>query len=209
MIDYMKRLVTFALVISLILIFLMLLVRYFGQINPSAVILAPAGCQSQPCWHGIVPGQTKLTDAVYRLNAEHDVIFNTGVCSTNWSTPLWEGCLQSRDSVTVNRVMLEPHAESHYVLGQAIAHFGVPVAVSGCWIQLDRNTGAQQWNVLLYFRENINILFSFPDKMSRFSPESDVTAIEYFYADVEPPLPFDSPPWKGFHPLAAYRFDGC
>ena len=207
----MKRLLTASAGIAAILVVVLLAVRMVGATNGlQATSLLAAGECEQPCWQGIQPGRTTLTEAeaTLRVNNVVNVSSPHSDLMLRWSSlgdPIWQGSAfrvnakAADESITF--VVLKPPQDA-FNLGDAITIFGDPIVSTLCW-RFDAVPGNVQHPFLaahVYFPGNIEVLAYNPldPRDKRYVPGMAIWSIMYDYPANEPPYRFDAPRWQGF-----------
>jgi len=202
--QIVRRLIVFVTVSILLITVIIMAVRGMGQWlapgSAASTIVTTEDCP-QPCWRGIRPGQTTISEATALLKANRPFIesvyaarqgkdvptLDEAICWTIAVSPRWQGCAGHGvlEAGPVTQVELSPPSGS-FTLGEAIILFGDPVAVQMC----RRFTS-------VYFSDDVEVIVT-TGQAPYLDPRQSVFLVRFLYPNVEPPFRFDIPAWRGF-----------
>lgn len=199
----MRKLLTGTMGFILLLVALIVFVQTVSRLLRSGGVAAriiTADICPQPCWHGIQPGSTTITNAYELLKADTALVDNINLgppgrgvppeqilCWSIVASPRWRGCIGRNltNAGPVNLIELSPPANV-FTLGQAIALFDEPVAVEMC-----------QTYAHIYFEHDVEVVVA-GRRSPALDPQQSILLVRFLYPSSEPPYRFDTPPWQGF-----------
>lgn len=198
----MRRLVMITASLLAICDILILGGRAIGHAKPAprAEFIDPGPC-SQPCWHGIKPGTTTLSEAIARLRADGVFSLDTheqGLCWVPISDRDWSGCLSWKigagPDAPVTGLLLHLPFDT-VTIAEVLPLFGEPLAAKRCW-------RTDTWQAYLIFPSNVALVTrnysTFSGQPERFSPSLTIDQIWYYLPEDAPPYNTNMPLWRGF-----------
>ncbi len=212
----MKRLIIMTGTIALILMLLTIGARIVGnQSVASALARFQANqCSPQPCWHGIRPGQTTLSEAQDILDSDSTISFDAGSEQWCWhadSGTCWDVTLRSwnRDGDKPLGVVAIHPAANALKLGDTLTLFGEPLTSNLCWIAGIRDGDIPDTiarplaAAYLTFKGNLKVIAYNPQRpaVRQLDPNMIVLTI-YYQAGYD----IYTPHWQGFTSPARW---GC
>jgi hypothetical protein len=170
--------------------------RLAGRLGrpPDRAILNPGAC-SLPCWHGIRPSATTLTQAETIIRADQTLRINTYTADTLcWqiqSDTFVQGCAYTfknvgADNNLVEIINLVPRSNAFH-LGDAVSFFGLPVAAQPSCISTNGN---------VYFPGNVIAVT--PAGLADFGPDTSIVYLS-FVTTQTPWYNTQTPRWRGFN----------
>lgn len=208
-------------ILALLIAFVLLIIGVreisaHGEESAAAILtrgsdLCPA--KDKPCWHGIVPGKTDLSQAATFLDA--DALFRAAQgdgaqqfqwCWASASEEGWRVCLGDEgypiSNQRIGSVRIEPPWDSLH-LGEALLIFGKPLQAVICNPVYSpfggvRNVQSQTFiGSVLYFENGISVLAYDPwqPQTVKLTPDMVVLRILYFPTS---PAPNVLQAWRGF-----------
>jgi hypothetical protein len=176
---------------------------------------------SWPCWQGITPGVTRISDALHLLRASPVVSKSTvqseelkpGIGTARWdwdiSNNQFEGDMEWRDGI-VSRIGLS--AYPIYSIGEIIDRFGPPekISVIDCAMIAE---APQEWCASFYYAKRgfeINLKWKMPEYAAdiQLSPSDPIRSVYLFepstitawllYLGIKNPQAIDLRYWKGY-----------
>jgi hypothetical protein len=190
----------------------MLLARAIGGIQqPEATSMIDAGKCTQPCWHGLQPGESHLEQVQESLDASPDFVVKTAPrgydnerCWTLLPTPdsAWRVCTVYlyAPGNTISLIRLTPPA-GEFRLGDAMALFGSPVASTICgWSNTMPNMPRMVVMARLYFGDNVEVwAYNRQNPLIfAYDPTMVVYLVSYHSANDWPLYQSGTPRWQGF-----------